>query len=295
MAVLDALSAKQLVVVTGKGGVGKTAVSSALASHLAASGRRTLILEIDPRESVHQMLGVSPSGGEILRIAPRLHLQHLEPREVLDQVVRDRVRIEFLIRRVLDSPVYHHFSAGAPGLKEMAVLGHSLLLVQGRVPSAPEIDVVVLDAPATGHGVSLLLAPLVVSEVIRQGPIAAMTAEVAEWVADRDLTGVVVVTLAEEMPVTESLELIAALRQRLDRDPEMVIANALYPPLPAAADGPKSTDWPMSLWAARRRLNDLELQRLCRAWKGPIGETPFLPLDRGPELTAALQERLGAL
>jgi hypothetical protein len=74
----------------------------------------------------------------------------------------------------------------------------------------------------------------------------------------------------------------------------MVIANALYPRLPATT-GPKSTDWPMSLWVARRRLNDLELQRLSRTWKGPIGETPFLPLDRGPELTAALQERLGAL
>lgn len=279
---------------TGKGGVGKTAISSAVASHLAAIGRRTLILEIDPRESVHQMLGASPSGGDIIQVAPRLYLQHLQPRKVLDQVVRERVRIEFLIRRVLDSPVYHHFSAGAPGLKEMAVLGHSLILVQGKVPGAPEIDVIVLDAPATGHGVSLLLAPLLVSDVIRQGPIAAMTAEVAELVADAERSGVVVVTLAEEMPVTESLELIAALRDRVDRRPELVVANALYPPLPTRKSVP-SEDPLTALWFDRRKLNEQELQRLTGVWQGPIGETPFLPLDRGPVLTASLRERLAAL
>lgn len=294
MAILDSLGSKELVVVTGKGGVGKTAISSAIGSSLAATGRRTLILEIDPRESVHQMLGVPPSGGEIVKVGPRLYLQHLQPREVLDQIVRERVRVEFLIRRVLDSPVYHHFTEGAPGLKEMAVLGHSLILVQGKVPKAPAIDVVVLDAPATGHGVSLLLAPLLVSEVIRQGPIAAMTAEVAELVASAERCGVVVVTLAEEMPVTEALELIAALRDRLDRQPEFCIANALYPPIPP--DTWAETEDPFtSLWADRRGLNDRELQRLAEGWSGPVGETPFLPLDRGPALAEALRERLGEL
>ena len=291
---LDSLGSKELVVVTGKGGVGKTAISSALGARLAASGRRTLVLEIDPRENVHQMLGVPPSGGEIVKVAPRLYIQHLQPREVLNQIVRERVRVEFLVRRVLDSPVYHHFSEGAPGLKQMAVLGHSLILVQGKVPGAPEIDVVVLDAPATGHGVSLLLAPLLVSEVIRQGPIAAMTAEVAELVESPERCGVVVVTLAEEMPVTEALELMAALRNRLDRQPEFVLANALYPPVPQDLDG-ELRDPLTSLWVDRRKLNDQELQRLAAGWPGPVGETPLLPLDRGPALTQALSERLGEL
>jgi hypothetical protein len=212
----------------------------------------------------------------------------------LDQIVRERVRVDFLIRRVLDSPVYHHFSEGAPGLKEMAVLGHALILVQGKVPRAPKIDVVVLDAPATGHGVSLLLAPLLVSEVIRQGPIAAMTAEVAELVASAERSGVVVVTLAEEMPVTEALELIATLRERIDRQPEFVIANALYPPIPPGTRR-EPRDPFTSLWVDRRGLNDRELQRLAEGWPGPVGETPLLALDRGPALAEALRERLGGL
>lgn len=294
MTLLGSLARRELVVVTGKGGVGKTAISAALASHLATIGRSTLILEIDPRESVHQMLGVRPSGGEIVEVAPKLFLQHLEPRDVLDHIVRERVRIDFLVKRVLESPVYHHFSAGAPGLKEMAVLGHSLILVQGKVPGAPKIDVVILDAPATGHGISLLVAPLLVSEVIRHGPIAAMTSEVAELVSSAERCGVVVVTLAEEMPVTESIELLTALEDRLDRRPEFVVANALYPPVPEDNDLDLG-DPLISLWVDRRGLNERELRRLTNAWKGPIGDTPLMAMDRGPELTRALEERLAAL
>lgn len=294
MALLDRLQSHELVVVTGKGGVGKSAVAAALGRRLAAAGRRALVLEIDPRENVHQMLGVPPSDGEIVPVGPGLYLQNLQPRDVLDQVVRERVRLEFLIRRVLQSPVYHHFSEGAPGLKEMAILGHSLVLVQGKVPGAPPIDVVVLDAPATGHGVALLSAPMLVSEVIRHGPIAAMTAEVAALIASRERCGVVVVTLAEEMPVTEALELMEALGERLERQPEFVIANGLYPALDRSRRTP-SGDALTALWAERRRLNEQELARLTESWRGPIAEIPLMALDRGPELAAALAERLAAL
>ena len=291
---IDELMQKELIVVTGKGGVGKTAVASALGSRLASAGRRTLVLEIDPRESVHQMLGIPPSGGEIVYVAPNLYLQHLESKRVLDHIVTERVRIEFLIRKVLESPVYHHFSAGAPGLKEMAVLGHSLILVQGKVPGAPPIDVVVLGAPATGHGVALLMAPLLVAEVIRQGPIAAMTAEGAELIESEDRCGVVVVTQAEEMPVTEALELISNLSVKLDRRAELVVVNGLYPPIPKGhvADQEDSFD---SLWVDRRRLNEKEMERLSTNWTGPVKEIPLFPLDRGSELTRAIEEGLGEL
>jgi anion-transporting ArsA/GET3 family ATPase len=293
MNALEPLLARKLIVVTGKGGVGKSAVASALSRHLASQGRRTLVVETDPRENVHQMLGVSPSGGEILKVDANLYLQHLDPRTVLDQVVRERVRFELVAKRVLASPVYHHFTEGAPGLKELAVLGQSLLLIEGRVEGAPTIDTIVIDAPATGHGVSLLAAPQLVSDVIREGPIAAMTGEVADLIGDPAACGVVVVTLAEEMPVTEALELIAIVRDRFDRDPEMVVANGLYPPFPDSG-GSAAEDPHLALWRKRRHLNESELDRLESLWKGAVAEVPLLPLDRGPELVASIQERLEA-
>jgi anion-transporting ArsA/GET3 family ATPase len=293
---IEQLSRRQLVVVTGKGGVGKTAISATLGRALAQAGRRTLVVEVDPRENVHQMLGVPPSGGAIVQAEARLWVQNLKPRQVLDEVVRERLKLELLVRRVLDSPVYHHFAAGAPGLKELATLGHALRLIRGLGgPGTPDLDTVVLDAPATGHGVSLLAAPRLVSEVITSGPFSTMATELAALIADTGKCGIVVVTQAEEMPVEEALELRQALRERVQRDPELLVVNGLYPPAPpvSAASGRERDNELVALWRRRRELNDRELARLKASWQGPRIELPQLPVDRGPALLAGLGRCFG--
>ena len=285
---IEQLTRRQLLVVTGKGGVGKTALSATLGRALAAAGRRTLVVEVDPRENVHQMLGVPPSGGSIVQAESRLWVQNLKPRQVLDEVVRERLKLELLVRRVLDSPVYHHFAAGAPGLKELAILGHALRLLRGLGgPGTPDLDTVVLDAPATGHGVSLLAAPRLVAEVITNGPFAAMAGELAVLVADAEKCGIVVVTQAEEMPVEEALELRQALRDRVGRDPELLVVNGLYPPAPPVPQSGVDNEL-VALWRRRRELNERELARIRASWPGTRVELPQLAMDRGPALLATL-------
>src|SRR4051812_15385759 len=116
MELMERMARRQLVVVTGKGGVGKTVISATLGRSLAAAGRRTLVVEVDPRENVHQMLGVPPAGGAFVQAESRFWVQILNPGQVLDEIVRKGLKPELLARRLRDSPVSHHSAAGAPGL-----------------------------------------------------------------------------------------------------------------------------------------------------------------------------------
>lgn len=284
---LDRLATRRLIVVTGKGGVGKSTVSAVLATALAARGRRALAVEVDPRENLHQLFGVAPSGGEVVTAGPGRAVLHLKPRAVIDRVVEERVRLGPLIRRVQASPVYQHFAAAAPGLESLAVLEFGR-----RLAGEAGYDVVVLDAPASGHGLSLLLAPKVTAEAVgASGPAGRLAAELAEFVADGNRLGVLVVSQAEEMPISETLELRADLVARVGREPDGVLVNGLYPPWNEreAANLPSEI---AALWHERDALRGRELARLAAGWpEAPAVLLPLLALGRGPALVAALVAR----
>lgn len=290
--IADRLDSLQLLVVTGKGGVGKSTVSAALGAHLANRGRTVLLIEVDPRESLHHLLDTPPSGGEIMEAASNLYLQHLDPRELLDDLVRERLKVGALVRKVLRSPVHRHFTEGCPGLKETAVFGRALRLVEGHGPRRlRRPDVVILDAPASGHGVAWMAAPRLVAEVISSGPVGHMAAEITAFLENQDRFGAVVVTTAEEMPVQESLELIDAMQTRLHNRPELVVANSLYPPCPRQKP---SDDDATRLWLHRRAVNENELARLRESWDGPIVEVPLEPVDAGPVLVGLVGSHLAS-
>lgn len=284
------IARKGFVVVTGKGGVGKSTVSAVVARRVAAAGRRTLVVEVDPRENLHQLLGAPPSGGEIVDVGGGLSLQHLKPRMVVDRVIEERLRFGTVARRVQASPVYQHFIDGAPGLKELAILEHARRLLDER-----RFETVVLDAPATGHGVSMLRAPLVVSDVVAGGPFGRIAADIAELVRDPGRCAVAVVAQAEEMPVQEALELRRMLADQLGRGADLVVVNGLYPELPGEGELAGAPAELVDLWRRRRAMNLRELARLDERW--PRDETdrihlPLLPVGRGPDLVAELERCL---
>ncbi len=281
------LSSTALIVVTGKGGVGKTVVTAALGRGLAAAGRRVLLLESDPRENLHHLFDRPPSGGDVVTIDRRLALRNARPRAIVDAAVTRTLRLKALSRRVLASPIYEHFVEGAPGIKEMMLLGHALQVTEGEADH--RADVVVLDAPASGHGLSLLAAPGLVADAIAGGPLGKTAARVADLVADADRCAVVVVTLAEEMPVQETIETIEAMRSRLGRGPELVVVNGIYPEVPRGVRGDAAA---LALWRTRRRINDGERARLAEAWVGPTAVLPLLAQPFGPPLLAALADAL---
>jgi len=280
------LARPSLVVVIGKGGVGKSTMAAAVGDALARAGRRALVLETDPRETLHRLFDTPPSDGDVVRAGPRLWLQNLRPRNEIEALIRRRIPVPLVARAVAASPVFHHFIEGAPGLKELAVIGHALRVSRGE--AGPQVDVVVLDAPATGHGVSLLAAPQLVADVLGSGPVTDLATDIAALVRDPARCAVLAVTLAEEMPVQETIELRAALVRRVGRDMQGIVVNAVYPPY--GSDGDSATH---GLWRDRRTVNETELLRLRQAWDGPLLEVPLVPADPGPELIHAIGEHLG--
>lgn len=281
MSVLDRLAERQMVVVTGKGGVGKTTLASVLGRLLAERGKRVLLLEVDPRESLHQALGTEPSGGAMVQAGPGLWIQNLKPEVVIEGLVAEKVPITYLARMIVDSTAFHQFVEGAPGLKETALLGYAYRTLAGRRPKA---DLILVDAPATGHGATLLAAPGLLAQAAQGGQLGEMATELAAFLADPVRCCVALATLAEEMPVQETLELLDLLQKKLGMRAELVVVDAVYPELaPGVAAGPAA-----DLLRARRRLNEEELARLRAAWTGPLVQLPLLAMERGPALIEAL-------
>jgi len=281
----------KLIVVTGKGGVGKSTVTAMLGRLLSGMGRKTFLIEVDPRENLHHLFDAPPSGGEAVEIDPSLWVQYIEPRSIIDDLVREKLKVGFLAKKVLNSPVHLHFTAGAPGIKEAAVFGRALRLLGGHRPKGvPTPDCVIIDAPATGHGVSWLLAAQLVSEVVHSGPVGQMAANVSDFIQDERKSGTVVVTMAEEMPVEETRELVHAMDTGLGRSPEFIVVNGLYPDFPEST--PDDEDSLLrSLWRQRRRINEEESENIRKFWDGPLLHLPLLGLDPGP----ALVGRLGSI
>jgi anion-transporting ArsA/GET3 family ATPase len=151
--------------------------------------------------------------------------------------------------------------------------------------------VVVLDAPASGHGIAWMSAPQLVSEVISSGPIGGMASEIASFLEDRQRFGSVVVTTAEEMPVHEALELLQAMQDRLQREPELVVVNSLYPEVERTS---RKRDPATTVWRRRRQVNEVQLARLRERWAGPTAEVPLVAIDAGPALVGVVGERLAA-
>ena len=290
-----------LVVVTGKGGVGKTIVSCALARAAAESGLRVLLLELDARESLHRFLGCAPSGGVRVDVGGGLWVENVRPRAVVDRLIEERVRPAWVARRLMRSVIYEHFVQGAPGLREVSALGYAIRAADPnklrRAGSArgPKYDLVLLDAPATGHGVSLLLAPKLLAEAIGGGPIAALAREVAEAVGDPSASALWAVSTAEGMALRETLELDAALRDGLGRGLDLLAVNRLIPTAaaqagPAAAAAGSDRAWE-AIWRERAAAQRQQLAGLADLWTGPLVRLPL----SGHEGPAAVAELAGAL
>jgi anion-transporting ArsA/GET3 family ATPase len=210
-----ALLDRRLVVVTGKGGTGKSTLSAAIALAAARRGKKTLVCEVVAKERVADLFGRPPSGTQIRELSPNLYSVHVRPREAMREYALMTLRYETLYKIAFENAAARYFLAAAPSLAEIVTLGKvwwhaSQEMERGKL----RWDLVVLDAPATGHGLTLLSVPEVFLRLAKEGPLARDMLGMQALLADERRCRVCIVTLPEEMPVNEAAELHRALRAR---------------------------------------------------------------------------------
>jgi anion-transporting ArsA/GET3 family ATPase len=220
---------KRLIFVTGKGGVGKSTVATVLGLCAARRGLRTIVAELSGQERIQRAFGRSAEHFEELQLAAHLFTISVDPERAMDEYLR--IKTGPLGHALGSSKLFQSFTMATPGMRELLTIGKVWELAQlhRRTRGAAPYDLVVVDAPATGHGVGILRTPKTFAEIARVGPIAHQGRQIARTIADPNFTGVVAVATPEEMPVNETIALRDALRQeQLALD--AVVVNAVYPP-----------------------------------------------------------------
>ena len=228
---MTSLLERKLLVVAGKGGVGRTTIASAIGLLAADRGLRTLVVEVAHQDRLPELFGLAAQGPGI----------ETELREGLWSlsIDADRALLEWLQalggrvsgRLLASSSTFQYFTAAAPGAKELVSMVKIWELTQSRRwhGRAFGYDLVVLDAPATGHALGMLQSPRTFGAIARVGPIAAQARQVQALLKDPARCGYLAVAQGTEMAVTETVELDAGLRREFDRSLHAVIVNAVLP------------------------------------------------------------------
>ena len=285
---------KRFVIIAGKGGVGKTTVSLILGRLAASKGRRTLVCLCNAPPRYSDLLGGAAVGSAIRRLAFNLDVVNLEPRAAQEEYGMQKLRNRTLHRLVFSSRVVRAFLDAVPGLAEWALIGKATYHAMETVHGRPVYDLVLFDSPATGHGLDILSLPRAIASAVPGGQMREEALLRRRLLEDPDRCEVIPVTLAEEIPVNETVEFVAGIR-KLGLAVERVIIN-MFVPDPVgerfaarteAFEGPGGSDsWRLPLAAAlgRQKMQAESLERLTSLVPGKQICLPFIPggsLDEG--------------
>jgi anion-transporting ArsA/GET3 family ATPase len=279
------------VIVTGKGGVGKSTVALALALAAARRGKRTILCEVSAQEHLSRVFHRAEVGFHEVEMAENLWAISIDPDESLREYVLLQLKVKAMRDLLFKSRIFTYLAAATPGLKELVTIGKiwELALEDRKVKQGRNYDLVIVDAPATGHGVGFLQTPRTFANVARVGPIRQQAEILDKFIRNRKRTGMAVVTLPEEMPVNETAKLERDLASEVGVQVSRIFCNGLYPErfpeeeagalieLAAEREGAVRVACRAAASESRRaRAEREQLARLEELTEAPVTTLPFL-------------------
>ena len=217
---------RNLIFVTGKGGVGKTTVAAALALLAAQRGKRTLVCEVDAKGDLSAFLETGPTTFKEREVQPGLFAMAMDTEESLKEYLALNLKLPVMARIGPLARMFEFVATAAPGVKEILTIG-KLAYEVGR----GRYDLVVVDASATGHVVGQLAAPQAINELVRVGLVRQQTRWMLDILSDPDRTGLVIVATPEEMPVHETIELADRINAETIVNLAAIVVNRVLPEL----------------------------------------------------------------
>ncbi len=302
---------RRLILVVGKGGVGRSTVAASIAAATAREGRRTLLFEANAKDRFGTFFGRPEVGTDIAKIRENLYAVNTTPAAALEEYGLMILRFRRVYKMVFENRITEAFLKAIPGIEEYAILGKAWYHTKETKRGAPVWDTLVFDMAASGHSLSMLRIPWAISKSVPEGPLSRDAKEVQSLLLDPERTGVVMVTLAEDMPTNEAIELTNSLQEHLNLKVSKLVVNQLYSDRfaksspqakileclskeswasdSAAPDSEVQRDMKSLTsagvrWQSRRALNDVQLARLEETLGIP---TIHLPRLFVPELSSS--------
>lgn len=224
---LDAVLDRRLLIISGKGGVGKTTVAAALAIVAARRGMKVLLAEVEGKSALAELFDSDPLTPQPKSIRPNLDGMNISPEEALEEYFDVQLHMKRIAKPLIASNLVDYVTHAAPGLKDILLLGKVWYTAMRKKTH----DLIVFDSPAAGHAVSMLKSPEGFLQAVPVGPLANHARQVLEWLQNPAEVSIHLTSMAEEMPVNETLETTALLEAKLGMDVSAVYINMLYPPL----------------------------------------------------------------
>jgi anion-transporting ArsA/GET3 family ATPase len=287
---MDTILNKRVIFVAGKGGAGKTTITAALAMAAASQDRKVLVVETHENEALGSLFDHTGFTEKPTRLNSNIWGVRIDPKIVLEEYIRKYVTVPFVAYQIIHSRIFEHLAVATPGLKEVMTLSEIWRFEQKTDPSkkTPLYDLIIIDSPATGHGLSLLRVPSTLTSMLQTGPLVTQIRWVEDMLKDSTRSCLVLTALPEELPVNEALEFERKAENDLNMFVAAIIVNMVYPEIFShnevlaieRMNNSKPKKKHPFIEAAqkqiiRRKLQQSHIKRLITECERPVFQLPF--------------------